>query len=648
MSLSNTLQRAFGLLTAGTAIVATGMLLYEGYQNFSCSPSPAWSSPHTTTIRDTGDNTPEAISKRRRLISDTARGCFERAKRIRHEDHENEVSTTHSNSTTSEDSNDVRHLGTQTRVTNSIKGAVSSNDQYSTTTDEELTEDDEHKDVKKNEQANNGDRTDQRASREGDYEHSRNNRGGRRSRLEEQEEAEEDDHSDYEDHDEEENDLEAFQPVMAALKLKKLEQFALLLRMQHIQARGPLQPGPKDLLDLSCEIYETPMSGAFNLAYRVDFSDDVTWIARVPGHGTKERFGDLDAEKMNAEYSTMRYIKSSTCIPIPEVYHWEASCDRLGTPFALLSFAQGRPLCEVWDNDLSIKQRLSVLSSIAEYMLQLRNRSFDRKGMLTFDESGVPQGVGQEIVLEPLNFVSWYQTTASGPFDNMSEVFENFMDEAEAEGEDLPIRQRANIRLMCLAVNSIPGYLMSDRRFVLSPCDFNYQNIMVDTENGCCITGFIDWYNVATESATCGYARFPSFITRDWDPAMYNYDKEAVAKGEESLEESPEMLSKYRQHYAAVFEQLASTNSIDDYDPRYTELSHIMEALCISITNSMARPPIMSKLIDHAFDGNTPFTKAQYGNDFEAGDTSEKDALIKKAFATMWHAEWKPKGEASE
>lgn len=71
-----------------------------------------------------------------------------------------------------------------------------------------------------------------------------------------------------------------------------------------------------------------------------------------------------------------------------------------------------------------------------------------------------------------------------------------------------------------------------------------------------------------------------------------------------------------------------------------TTVSHIMEALCIALTVPMARSPIIEKLLDHAFNGAPPFTRMQYCNAFVAGNTTEKDALIKEAFATMWHAEW--------
>lgn len=35
------------------------------------------------------------------------------------------------------------------------------------------------------------------------------------------------------------------------------------------------------------------------------------------------------------------------------------------------------------------------------------------------------------------------------------------------------------------------------------------------------VTAFIDWDGVDTSPSSMGFAAYPSWITRDWDPAMY-------------------------------------------------------------------------------------------------------------------------------
>ena len=433
------------------------------------------------------------------------------------------------------------------------------------------------------------------------------------------------------DDDENEDDLlEQFRPVIGKVNFRKLEQSALVLRLHLLQSQSDVPIAFTDLLKISCTIAQEPMAGAYNLAYAITFSDGVTWIARIPGHGTPSRFRELDARKLDIEYQTMRYIKANTTIPIPEVFHWETSCKRVGAPFALMSWVPGKALYGVWDERLDDQQRFEVLSSLAGYMSQFQKLSFNQLGMLDFDESGQVKGVGAQILLLPHNFVAWHHTKAVPTSTKAGEVFEDLL--REAEEEDMDPRHRANVCLMQLAVASIPAYLINEQRFALTPIDFNYQNILVDSENK--ITGLIDWDGVQTGSSCAGYARYPSWITRDWDPAMYDYD-EATGTG---AEESPQKLSTYRQYYAAEFHKHAA--NFDGYDPRMTTVSHIMEALCIALTVPMARSPIIEKLLDHAFNGTSPFTRMQYANAFVAGTTIEKDALIKEAFATMWHAEW--------
>jgi len=57
------------------------------------------------------------------------------------------------------------------------------------------------------------------------------------------------------------------------------------------------------------------------------------------------------------------------------------------------------------------------------------------------------------------------------------------------------------------------------------------------------ITGLIDWDNAQTVPSICGFAWYPSWITRDWDPHMYGWPYMP------ETENSPEQLERYRQHY---------------------------------------------------------------------------------------------------
>lgn len=447
------------------------------------------------------------------------------------------------------------------------------------------------------------------------------------------------------DKDDDENLLDGFRDVIEDLDLGKLEQAAAMVRLKRDFPKG------KDLvllnpLDMCCSISPIPKCGSYNLAYLVTFMDGVQWVARVPGHGHAGRWGELEKRKMDSEYSTMRYVRARTAIPIPDVFYWHSEYEYAGAPFALMEMVEGESLAELWTGtNMSHQQRLDVLASIAGYMCQMYNLSFDRLGMLEFDKRGKVTGVGEDIGFESDGFNPWHRTVAEGPYTTfMDYVWDLFGREAD---EDMTSRQRANIPILRRALKSIPDSLVSDRKFRLSFSDFNYQNILVDPSNYR-IIGFIDWDRVHTDSASAGCARFPSWITRDWDPLMYEYQEgQDLGEGGTLFEESPETLSKYRQLYAAEFIKHAS--NFEGFDPQMIKLSHILEAICIALTSPLNRREIIDKLLLHAFDGKMPFRKADYVVDYMEGQRAEKDKLIEEAFAKMWHAEWeKPQMDKKE
>ena len=653
MAFSNLIRTAGGIVTAGIAVAATGWVLCEEYQKpvglFSRSTLHARKiksdRKHRTKVLPS--DTPSTSVKRKTLESQ-APARFIRARRAHELD--NDVGTT------------FEHDGQPKafdhgQMSLASPAEPSSLEQYSKsniveTSDVVMAADEE---AEMDSEASD-DIEDDVQSTIGldDYsEESQDNVSGYESSDEEAVDQEEkadyvdnqsagNSHEDKDEDDsegEQEDFLEQFGPVMAELDLDKLQQAALMVRLHQLQTQSGQQFTLDQLLELSCKVSPQPMHGAYNLVYRITFSDETTWAARVPGHGISKRWTDLDAKKMDCEYWTMRYIKSNISIPMPEVYYWETS-HRIGTPFALMSWVKGEPLFRAWENGLPDQERLAILSRIAGYMSQFQKLSFDRLGMLNFDSNGTFEKVGGEIVLESLGFVPWHETKEFKSHATLLDLLRSMLDEAEKE--DMHESHRSDLPLLRLAVESVPDYLGKEMRFALSPADFALQNIHVDPENNFQITGFIDWDGVHAEASSAGYAKYPSWITRDWDPAVYDYnsdaDKESLVPAKAGEEDSPAVLSRYRQHYASEFIKLAA--DFDGYDPRMTTQSHIMDALCIALTNSFCRAPIIDKLLEHAFDGTPPFDASEYLADFEASNTAVKDAMVKQAFTTLWHAEW--------
>ena len=109
---------------------------------------------------------------------------------------------------------------------------------------------------------------------------------------------------------------------------------------------------------------------------------------------------------------------------------------------------------------------------------------------------------------------------------------------------------------------------------------------MVDDEGS--LTGIIDWDNVYTVPRYLGYATYPGWITRDWDPLMYGYP-------DTETEDSPEKLETYRELYSEkMLEGLQ-----DKGDWAFVQKSHVYEAVSLAASSEMIRLEIVRKLVDH-------------------------------------------------
>jgi hypothetical protein len=182
------------------------------------------------------------------------------------------------------------------------------------------------------------------------------------------------------------DELGRFRPVLGAPNLNALSEVALNTRFKLI---GPTSNMPTESLQLaehlSCPIDADPSFGANNLVYVIRFSGGVRWVARIPGNGLE--FGDLHVKRMNATYQAMRFINSQFGIPIPQVFTWETTSTNVGAPYALLSFAEWKPVSELWFDQAWIteEKRLKILDALAKMMSTFHSFEFERMGSLGFD-----------------------------------------------------------------------------------------------------------------------------------------------------------------------------------------------------------------------------------------------------------------------
>jgi aminoglycoside phosphotransferase (APT) family kinase protein len=436
--------------------------------------------------------------------------------------------------------------------------------------------------------------------------------------------------SDSEQNDDEDDELKDFLPVIEALNLEALRKVATQARISQLSV-----PSVKDESRLTCEISNTPVCGSFNLVYIITFSDESRMVARLPGKGTN--FEELDRMKMEHEYRTMRLIKARTTIPIPEVFLWQTTMSDVGVPFALMSFMPGMQICDAWfDADwVTEAKRLKILDQIAMHMSQLHQLNFPgNMGAPSFDDKGELTGIGPRYdYLSGLESeVAWDVIQSSGPWSSVDEYRRLGWDAVDEENENEPLDVGPFI--MRLASESIPDYMNGRGRTYIRHPDLAWHNILIDNDAN--VTAFIDWDGVDVIPCSIGFGSYPSWLTRDWDPAMYGYEDDGTATDDTVEESSPAELSRYRQHYATSF----SRRMLPPYDARETRLSHIAEAIEISMGNSFSRNWIVPKILVHAFRGAIPFKYRQLAQDYAAGTAADTIEVIKQAFTGMWYAEW--------
>lgn len=431
-----------------------------------------------------------------------------------------------------------------------------------------------------------------------------------------------------------------FDPVLEAINLDALKSIVLDTRLKR---DGQLTLGISEKTNnLTCLIEEKPLFGGSNVLFVITFSDDVKWIARFPGYGVSS-FGELEARQLLSDIQTKALIRSSTSIPIPEVFAWDLSRDNpVGVPYHLEKFVEGRPLAERWTGEwLSDEsKKVKILRKLAELMSQLHTLHFDKIGSLVLGADGTSLEVDAMVEMNlSWDMMSqgeiWPTASLSGPFGSTKEYLLSILYDPE---EVLEVRRytKADIAILRQAIDSIPKALDTPQSFALGHPDFNYQNILTDNEGE--ITGIIDWDGVGTCPRVLGFACYPSWITRDWDPARYDYAKEIPDPDNQAYQEdSPEQLKSYRREYAAA---MGDQNLPEEaYTPNDTRLSHLVEAISIAGSDTMCRPWILRVLLEYAFGKKMQFTHNEFRDAWLDHGAEAWLGEIRDAFGRMWHEE---------
>ena len=440
-----------------------------------------------------------------------------------------------------------------------------------------------------------------------------------------------------------------FHHVKTSINFDALKQVALRTRRQiqhHLLAESDDVYGLED--DLACDIVGEPQHGTFNIVYTLKFSDGIQWVTRIPGHG--DSFEPLDKIKMDSEYQTMRHLRDETTIPLPTIHYWTTENTEIGSAFALMQCMDGFSLNHLWDTELTEHQRLRILSDVAKYMSQLQKLRYDSVGILRHAQGTGTPVIGPQIYLTSThletNDVPWGEAFEDQQYGCYADHLESSWDQCQ----DLPKRFRCEMAILQLAVESIPDHIdMACGKSIHMP-DLNSHNVLIDKHGT--ISAFLDWDMVGTAPTSVGSAKFPPWIAQEWLRPQALIDELEEENDEEDCDDDvhrdtssstfaqmSRQMSRYRQYYAAVYSRCMARTQ-EHYDPRTTTASHVLEALEVAINHREERPAIVVKLLDHAFDGDPPFSLKEYGDACMNDDTNEYNEMIRKAFKTMWHAEW--------
>ena len=72
----------------------------------------------------------------------------------------------------------------------------------------------------------------------------------------------------------------------------------------------------------TCDLNQRPQRGGFNWAVFVLFEDGVEWVLRSPTQNHRGLSHESAVKLLSSEAATLKYLKSYTDIPVPEVYSY--------------------------------------------------------------------------------------------------------------------------------------------------------------------------------------------------------------------------------------------------------------------------------------------------------------------------------------
>lgn len=175
-----------------------------------------------------------------------------------------------------------------------------------------------------------------------------------------------------------------------------------------IETFGPLAAIPEESLirlasSMAEQVFQTPSNpldcklvrricGSYNIVHVVEVHG-VKLVIRVPVTGWGAGMTATAAQVLESQVSTMRLIRRTTSIPVPEVHGLDTTSNNaIGAPYVCMSFLPGQTVSEIWFDDSDAeareKRRLSILANLAKTMAEFSRLQFDKLGSVMEDETG--------------------------------------------------------------------------------------------------------------------------------------------------------------------------------------------------------------------------------------------------------------------
>ncbi|OAA79292.1 Protein kinase-like domain protein [Akanthomyces lecanii RCEF 1005] len=246
--------------------------------------------------------------------------------------------------------------------------------------------------------------------------------------------------------------------------------------------------------EISCNVAEKFSVGHFNMARRLDFVDGVSWVARVrfPSSATAAAREALsEAKTMEIEVATMKFFRSKSWIPVPEVHAYSFSArNEVGAPFILMNYIHGNVASELreqrdCDNGLfgNPEQDRKFREQMARIQATVSSFQFPKISSIYYNEDIDYFYIGPEL------------QTGRGPWTSSAEYYDDLALHLPKSTSEDSLRQRRSFM-----VPSILSFLLrvygeeKDGPFRLANRDFGTHNIIVDGHFD--IVGVIDFDGV--------------------------------------------------------------------------------------------------------------------------------------------------------